>query len=209
MLECAPEDIRIAEGEVRVVGMPTKSLPLGRVAHAAIKSKALKPMAEPGLNACTYFYPDTVTWAFGANAAAVEVDAETLGVRLLQYVATHDPGRAINPVIVEGQLQGGLVQGIGAGLMEAVVYDGDGQMLTASLMDYAIPKAADVPWIDVILDEHPSVINELGVKGVGESGCIAPAAVLANAIEDALADLGVTVHEVPVTPARLFAALKR
>jgi carbon-monoxide dehydrogenase large subunit len=93
--------------------------------------------------------------------------------------------------------------------MEAVVYDGDGQMLTASLMDYAIPKAADVPWIDVILDEHPSVINELGVKGVGESGCIAPAAVLANAIEDALADLGVTVHEVPVTPARLFAALKR
>jgi carbon-monoxide dehydrogenase large subunit len=209
MLECAPDDVRIEDGRVHVAGLPTKSLPLGRVAHAAVKSKALKPLGEPGLNACTYYYPDTVTWAFGASAAAVEVDAETLGVRVLQYVATHDPGRAINPVIVEGQLQGGLVQGIGAGLMEAVVYDGDSQMLTASLMDYAIPKAADVPWIDVILDEHPSVINDLGIKGVGESGCIAPAAVIANAVEDALADRGVTIREVPVTPASLFRALAR
>jgi carbon-monoxide dehydrogenase large subunit len=209
LLECAPDDVRIEDGRVHVAGLPTKSVPLGRVAHAAVKSKALKPFGEPGLNACTYFYPDTVTWAFGGSAAAVEVDAETFAVRVLQYVATHDPGRAINPVIVEGQLQGGLVQGIGAGLMEAVVYDGDGQMLTASLMDYAIPKADDVPWIDVILDEHPSVINDLGIKGVGESGCIAPAAVIANAIEDAVADLGVTVREVPVTPARLFASLRR
>jgi carbon-monoxide dehydrogenase large subunit len=209
MLECAPADVRIEDGRVHVAGLPTKSLPLGRVAHAAVKSKALKPLGDPGLNACTYYYPDTVTWAFGANAAAVEVDAETLAVRVLQYVATHDPGRAINPAIVEGQLQGGLVQGIGAGLTEAVVYDGDGQMLTASLMDYAIPKAADVPWIEVILDEHPSVINDLGIKGVGESGCIAPAAVIANAIEDALADRGLTIREVPVTPASLFRALAR
>jgi carbon-monoxide dehydrogenase large subunit len=206
MLECGPDDIRVEDGRVHVAGLPTKSLPIGKVAHAAIKSKALRPQGEPGLNACVYYYPDTVTWAFGANAAAVEVDTETFAVRVLHYVATHDPGRAINPVIVEGQLQGGLVQGIGAGLMEAVVYDDDGQMLTASLMDYAIPKADDVPMIDVILDEHPSVINELGIKGVGESGCIAPAAAIANAIEDALADAGVTVREVPVTPARLFAA---
>jgi len=209
MLECAPQDIRVEEGRVHVAGFPTKSLPLGRVAHAAIKSKALKPLGEPGLNACTYFYPDTVTWAFGANGAVVEVDAETFAVRVLKYVASHDPGRAINPVIVEGQLHGGLVQGIGAGLFEEVVYDGAGQLLTASLMDYAIPKAEDVPLIEVILDEHPSVINDLGIKGVGESGCIAPAATIANAIEDALADLGVTVREVPVTPARLFASIKR
>jgi carbon-monoxide dehydrogenase large subunit len=209
MLECAPADVRIEEGRVHVAGLPTRSVPLGKVAHAAIKSKALKPLGEPGLNACTYFYPDTVTWAFGANAAVVEVDAETLATRVLRYVATHDPGRAVNPVIVEGQLQGGLVQGIGAGLMEAVVYDGDGQMLTASLMDYAVPKADDVPFIDVILDEHPSVINDLGIKGVGESGCIAPAAAIANAIEDALADGGVVVREVPVTPASLFRALQR
>ncbi|MBM4439609.1 MAG: xanthine dehydrogenase family protein [Candidatus Rokubacteria bacterium] len=206
MLECAPQDVRIEDGRAHVAGLPTKSVPLGRLAHAAIKSKALKPQGEPGLNACTYYYPDTVTWAFGANAVAVEVDVETLAVRVLQYAATHDPGRAINPVIVEGQLHGGLVQGIGAGLMEAVVYDREGQLLTASLMDYAIPKAADVPMIDVTLDEHPSVINDLGIKGVGESGCIAPAAAIANAVEDALAEQGVTVREVPVTPASLFAA---
>jgi carbon-monoxide dehydrogenase large subunit len=206
MLECAPEDVRIEAGQVSVAGLPTKSVPLGRVAHAAIKSKALKTLGEPGLNACTYFYPETVTWAFGANGAVVEVDAETFATRVVRYVAVHDPGRAINPVIVEGQLQGGLVQGIGAGLHEGLIYDGEGQLLTASLMDYGIPKAADVPLIDVILDEHRSVINELGVKGVGESGCIAPAAVVANAIEDALADLGVTVREVPATPARLFAS---
>ena len=209
MLECAPADVRIEDGRVHVAGLPTTSLPLGRVAHAAIKSKALKPLGEPGLNACTYFHPDTVTWAFGANGAVVEVDAETFAVRVLRYAATHDPGRAINPVIVEGQLQGGLVQGIGAGLFEQVVYDGDGQLLTASLMDYAIPKADDVPSIDVVLDEHPSVINDLGIKGVGESGCIGPAAAIANAIEDALADRGVTVREVPATPARLFAAIGR
>jgi carbon-monoxide dehydrogenase large subunit len=206
MLECAPADVRIEEGRVHVAGLPTKSVPLGRVAHAAIKSKALRPLGEPGLSACTYFYPDTVTWAFGANGAVVEVDAETFAVRVLKYIGSHDPGRAINPVIVEGQLQGGLVQGIGAGLFEEVVYDGEGQLLTASLMDYAIPKAEDVPLIEVTLDAHPSVINDLGIKGVGESGCIAPAAAIANAIEDALADLGVTVREVPVTPARLFAA---
>ena len=206
LLECAPADVRIDEGRVHVAGLPTKSLPLGRVAHAAIKSKALRPLGEPGLNACTYFYPDTVTWAFGANGAVVEVDVETFAVRLLRYAAIHDPGRAINPVIVEGQLQGGLVQGIGAGLFEEVAYDAGGQLLTASLMDYAIPKAHDVPLIDVVLDEHPSVINDLGIKGVGESGCIAPAAAIANAIEDAVADLGITVREVPVTPARLFAA---
>jgi carbon-monoxide dehydrogenase large subunit len=209
MLECAPADVRIEEGRVHVAGLPTKSLPLGRVAHAAIKSKALKPLGEPGLNACTYFYPDTVTWAFGANGAVVEVDTETFAVRVLKYVGSHDPGRAINPVIVEGQLHGGLVQGIGAGLFEEIVHDGAGQLLTASLMDYAIPKAEDVPLIEVILDEHPSVINDLGIKGVGESGCIAPAATIANAIEDALADLGVTVREVPVTPARLFASIQR
>ncbi len=207
LLECAPEDIRIEAGQVFVAGLPTRSVSLGRVASAAVKSKALKPTGEPGLNSCAYYYPDTVTWAFGTNAAVVEVDVETCAIRLLKFAASHDPGRAINPQIVEGQLQGGLVQGIGAGLMEEVVYNDDAQLVTGSFMDYAIPKAADVPWIEVALDEHPSVINDLGVKGVGESGCIAPAGVIANAVEDAVADLGVTLTEVPVTSARLYAAL--
>jgi len=209
MLECAPEDVRIEQSRVHVVGMPERHVSLGRVAHAAVKSKALKATGEPGLHACTYFYPDTVTWAFGTHAAAVEVDVETCEIRLLAYAIVHDPGRAINPTIVEAQLQGGAAQGIGAGLMEEVVYDGAGQLLTASLMDYAIPKADQLPPLAVALDEHPSTINPLGIKGVGESGAIPGAAAIANAVEDAVADFGVVIREVPVTPARLFALLAR
>ena len=209
MLECAPEDVRIEQSRVHVVGMPHRAVSLGKVAHAAVKSKALKATGEPGLHACTYFYPDTVTWAFGTHAAAVEVDVESCEIRLLAYAIVHDPGRAINPMIVEAQLQGGAAQGIGAGLMEEVVYDGSGQLLTGSLMDYAIPKADQLPALPVALDEHPSIINALGIKGVGESGAIPGAAAIANAVEDAVADLGASIREVPVTPARLFAALGR
>jgi len=193
-----------------VAGVPDRSVPLARLAQAAIRSKTLgAKTGEPGLNACTWFYPDTVTWAFGGQACAVEVDVDTCHIRLLHHVVLHDPGRAINPAIVEGQLQGGAAQGIGAGLMEEVVYDAQGQLLSGSLMDYAIPKADDLPWLDVTLDEHPSIVNPLGVKGVGESGAIPGAAAIANAVEDAVADLGALIREVPVTPARLFAALSR
>ena len=208
LLECAPEDVRIAESRVHVAGMPDRWVSLGRVAQMAIKSKALKPTGEPGLNACTYFYPDTVTWAFGAQAAAVEVDVDTGETRLLAFVIVHDPGRAINPMIVEAQLQGGAVQAIGPGLMEEIVYDAEGQLLTGSFMDYAIPRADQLPPLPVGLDEHPSVVNPLGVKGVGESGCVPGAAAIANAIEDALADLGVIIRETPVTPARLWALIE-
>lgn len=208
LLECAPEDVRIDGGKVHVVGVPSRAVPLGRVAHAALRSKSLKAEGEPGLNSCTYFYPDTVTWAFGTHATAVEVDVETCEVSLLTYVAVHDSGRAINPTIVEGQLQGGTVQGIGAGLLEEVVYGDDGQLLSGTFMDYAMPRADHLPPIVVERADHPSVINELGVKGVGESGSIAPAAAVANAVEDALSELGVIVREVPVTPARLFMWLK-
>ena len=123
------------------------------------------------------------------------------------YAIVHDPGRAINPAIVEGQLQGGAVQGIAAGLLEEIVYDAEGQLLTGSLMDYALPRADVLPALPVTLDAHRSAINPLGVKGVGESGAIGGAAAIANAIEDAVADLGVTIHEIPVTPARLWTLL--
>jgi aerobic carbon-monoxide dehydrogenase large subunit len=207
LLECAVEDVRIESSRAFVAGLPDRALPLGRLAHVAVKSKALRGLPEPTLNACTYFYPDTVTWAFGVHAAAVEVDVDTAATRLLGYAIVHDPGRAINPAIVEGQLHGGSAQGIGAGLLEEIVYDAGGQLLTGSLMDYALPRADVLPPLAVALDEHRSIINPLGVKGVGESGAIGGAAAIANAIEDAVADLGVTIDEVPVTPARLWARL--
>src|SRR5256712_3576879 len=183
LLECAPEDVRIEPSRVHVVGMPDRTVSLGRVAHAAVKSKVLKATGEPRLHACTYFYPDTVTWAFGTHAAAVEVDVETCEIRLLAYAIVHDPGRAINPTIVEGQLQGGAAQGICAGLMEEVVYDGAGQLLTGSLMDYAIPKADQLPALAVAPDAHPPPINALGIKGAGESGAIPGAAAVPNPAE--------------------------
>ena len=209
LFECAAADVRFEAGRAFVAGMPDRALPLGRLAQAAVRSKALAASGEPGLNACTWFYPETVTWAFGGQVCAVEVDVETCRVRLLRHVALHDPGRAINPAIVEGQLQGGAAQAIGAGLMEEIVYDTQGQLLSGSLMDYAIPKADDLPSLDVVLDEHPSSINPLGVKGVGESGCIAGASAIANAVEDALADRGVIVRELPITATRLYALLHR
>ena len=191
--------------------MPSRALTLGQVAHAAVRAKALIRTGSPGLSSCTYFYPDTVTWAFGTQAAAVEVDLETCQIRLLAYVAVHDSGRAINPAIVEAQLRGGAVQGIGAGLWEELLYDGQGQLVTGSLMDYGIPKADQLPPTDafpVALLDHPSTVNDLGIKGVGESGAIPGAAAIANAVEDAVADLGVTIREVPVTAARLFELLE-
>jgi aerobic carbon-monoxide dehydrogenase large subunit len=209
MLECAPEDIVPENGRLHVAGLPARSVAWGEVAKVAARGKVLAHTGEPGLNTCAYFHPKTVTWAFGTQAAAVEVDVETGAVRLLRYVAVHDSGRPINPTIVEGQLHGGVAQGIGAALMEELVYDASGQLLTGSFMDYAVPRARDLPEITTALIDHPSIINELGIKGAGESGAIGPGPAIANAIEDALAAFGVTIRELPVTPARIFEMLAR
>ncbi|MCI0634584.1 MAG: molybdopterin-dependent oxidoreductase, partial [Actinobacteria bacterium] len=207
MLECAPEDVRIDRGRLHVAGVPARSLALAEVAKVAVRSKVLARTGEPGLNSCAYFSPETVTWAFGTHAAAVEVDVETCAIRILKYVAVHDCGRPINPMIVEGQLHGGVAQGIGAALMEELVYDANGQLVTGSFMDYAIPKAEQLPSIATALPTHRSVINDLGIKGAGESGAISPGPVIANAVEDALKDFGITIRELPVTPGRLFELL--
>jgi carbon-monoxide dehydrogenase large subunit len=142
------------------------------------------------------------------HGVVLEVDVDTCTVKLLRHVAIHDSGRAINPMIVEGQLHGGMVQGIGSALLESLVYDRSGQLLSGTLMDYALPRAEDVPPLDVDHVDFPSSVNPLGIKGVGESGVIAPAAAIANAVEDALAPWGVTIDEVPVTSARIFDALQ-
>jgi aerobic carbon-monoxide dehydrogenase large subunit len=208
MFECAPEDVVLAEGRVHVKGVPGRSLPLGQVARAAVRSRVLAGMGgAPGLGACAFFYPGTVTWAFGVQGAVAEVDLDDGTVRLLAYAAMHDCGRPINPVIVEGQLHGGLAQGIGTALGEALIYDDSGQLLTGSLMDYPLPRADELPAFAVAHLDFPSTVNPLGIKGVGESGVIAPAAAIANAVEDALADRGVLVDRVPLTPSRVFELL--
>ncbi len=207
LFECAPEDVVLADGRVSVKGVPDKSLPLAEVARAAIRSTAAAAAGGPGLNACAFFYPETVTWAFGAHAAVVEVDVEACGLALLKYVAVHDCGQPINPIVVEGQLHGGIVQGIGSALTEELVYDAEGQLLTGTFMEYGLPRAGEVPGLEVSHLTYPSAVNELGIKGVGESGIIAPAAAIANAVEDALSNYGVEVNEVPLTSRRIFELL--
>jgi CO/xanthine dehydrogenase Mo-binding subunit len=206
--ECAADDVVIAEGRASVRGAPGRTLALGEIARAAVRSRALAPTGSPGLSACAFFFPDRVTWAFGAHAAVVEVDVETCEVRVVRYAAVHDCGRPINPMVVEGQVHGGIAQGIGSALGEVLVHDGAGQLLTGTLMDYALPRADDLPPLDVAHLDFASPVNELGIKGVGESGVIAPAAAIANAVEDALADRGVSIDRVPITGAHLFEALR-
>ncbi len=209
LFECAPADVVLAEGRAHVKGVPGRSVSLGQVARAAVRSRALAGTGAPGLGACTFFYPGTVTWAFGAHGVVAEVDVEVGAVRLLAYAAMHDCGRPINPVIIEGQLHGGIAQGIGTALGEALVYDAAGQLLTGTLMDYPLPRADDMPALAVAHLDFPSVVNPLGIKGVGESGVISPAAAIANAVEDALADHDVLVDRVPLTSTRVFELLHK
>jgi aerobic carbon-monoxide dehydrogenase large subunit len=208
MLECAPDDVVVADGHVWVAGSPDRRIALGTVARAAIRSRAAATTGAPGLGACVFFYPNSVTWAFGAQAAVVEVDVETGALTLLRHVVVHDCGRPINPMVVEGQVHGGTAQGLGSALLEEIVHDGQAQLLTGSLMDYALPRADSFPTVELVHVEFPSTVNELGIKGVGESGVIAPGAMIAGAVEDALADRGVTINGLPVTPARVFEALR-
>jgi carbon-monoxide dehydrogenase large subunit len=200
--------VGVAGGDVWGAGAPDRRLSLGQVARAAVRSPALAETGRPGLGACVFFYPTSVTWAFGAQAAVVEVDLDACTLAVVRHAVVHDAGRAINPVIVEGQVHGGTAQGMGSALLEEVVHDAQGQLLTGSLMDYALPRAADFPAPELAHVEFPSTVNELGIKGVGESGVIAPGAVIAGAVEDALADYGVQIDRLPVTPFRVFEALR-
>lgn len=208
LFECAPEDVVLAGGRVQVKGVPGQSVRLGQVARAAVRSRAVASAGGPGLSACAFFYPDTVTWAFGVQGVVAEVDLEACSIRLLKLAAMHDCGRPINPVIVEGQLHGGIAQGLGSALGESLIYDEAGQLLTGTLMEYPLPRADEMPPFEVIHMDFPSAINPLGIKGVGESGVISPAAAVANAVEDALADYGIEIDRPPVTSARVFELLR-
>jgi carbon-monoxide dehydrogenase large subunit len=193
LLEIAAADLTVTAGRVVPRDAPDRGIGLGDVARTA------REQGSP-LAATFYFEPGTVTWANGAHAAVVAVDPETGEVELLRYVVVHDCGREINPMIVDGQVHGGVAQGIGGALYEEVLYDEDGQLMNGTLADYLVPTAEEIPVIDVDRRETPSPLNALGVRGVGEGGAIVPPAAIANAVEDALSRLDVVVRRTPLTP---------
>jgi carbon-monoxide dehydrogenase large subunit len=204
-LEASVADLTIEDGMIRVRGVPGREVSLGTIATIAYAgAKRLPKDMEPGLEATKFYDPYFGTASNATHLAVVEIDPATWNVRVLRHVVAEDCGRVINPLIASGQTIGGVAQGVGAALLEEIVYDGDGQLLTASLMDYLVPTAGEVPSIEVIHLDRPSPTTLGGFKGVGEGGTIGAPAAVANAIADALAPLGVEVTELPVTGERLF-----
>jgi len=208
LLEAAIEDIDYADGKFFVKGSPAKSKTIQDVALMANVAWNYPKGLEPGLEASAFFDPPNFVYPFGAHIAVVEVDAETGEVRLQRYVAVDDCGRVINPMIVEGQIHGGIAQGVGQALWEGAVYDDNGQLLTGSMMDYALPKAEGFPTFELGMTETPTTVNPLGVKGIGETGTIASTPAVYNAVMDALAPLGVRGIDMPLTPERVWRAIR-
>jgi CO/xanthine dehydrogenase Mo-binding subunit len=203
-LEAHPADLELRDGAVHVRGVSDRALTLREVARAASVTRALAAGAEPGLEALHYHAQEKMTYGHGLHLAVVEVDGETGVPRVLRYVVAYDVGRAINPMLVEGQLVGGLAQGLGAALHEELAYDDAGQLVAGTLMEYHLPAAADMPPLELwIREEDPSPTNPLGVKGAGEDGIVAAGGAVANAVADALALLGVEIRSLPLRPSRL------
>jgi carbon-monoxide dehydrogenase large subunit len=200
LLEASPADVTLADGRAHVRGFPGRALGVADIARAAYAPPAggLPRGVLPGLEATVYFDPPGPTFSGAVHVAAVEVDRETGRVRVLRYVVVEDCGTVVNPMIVEGQVHGAVAQGLGEALLEQVVYDGDGQLLTGTLMDYALPRAADVPPLALGHLETPSPAMPGGVKGMGEGGTIGAPAALANAVADALRPHGATVTALPL-----------
>jgi carbon-monoxide dehydrogenase large subunit len=208
LLEASVDDLELSAGWASVKGAPDRQVSLRDIARAAYAgTKRLPKGMEPGLEATRFYDPYFGTASNAAHVALVEIDPETGAVQILKYVVADDCGRIINPLIVEGQVVGGVAQGIGAALLEEVVYDESGQLLTGSLMDYLVPTAAEVPPIDVIHLERASPTTLGGFKGVGEGGTIGAPAAIANAVADALAGRRIEITELPITPARLHRLL--
>jgi aerobic carbon-monoxide dehydrogenase large subunit len=221
-LEADPADLELAGGQVRVKGSPDRGIPLSAVAvlanpvryafghgteaatQFASKPRPGPPLVEgdePGLEATGYFSPSGSTWAAGCHAAYVRVDPKTFRLEVLKYVVVHDCGRLINPMVVEGQIEGGVAQGIGGAFYERLAYDADGQLRNASFMEFLMPYATEVPSIEIDHVETPSPLNPLGVKGAGEAGVIPVGAVIGSAIEEAL---GIPITEMPLSPLKLY-----
>jgi carbon-monoxide dehydrogenase large subunit len=206
-LEAAEDDLEFAAGSFTVKGSPDKSVGLGAIAFSAFTAHDLPEGLEPNLEAQATWDPPNFTFPNGAHICVVEVDEETGSVDLRRYVAVDDCGTPVNPMIIDGQLHGGIAQGIGQALFEDAVYDDDGQLRSVSLADYLVPSAPDLPTFELDNTVTPSPSNQLGVKGIGEAGTIGSAAAVINAVVDALRPLGVTDVRMPASPARVWAAI--
>ncbi len=212
ILEVAEEDLELAEGVVTVQGAPDLSIGLGELALRSNPLRgAVQPGTEPGLEATAYFGPQRGATASGVHAMIVSVDPLTAMVQIERYVVVHDCGTVINPLIVEGQIHGGVAHGIGNAFYEELDCDSEGQLHNASLMDYLLPTATDVPPIQTAHIETPSPLNPLGIKGVGEAGAIPVAALFVQAVEDALKEWapGLEIRDIPLSPNRLFALIEK
>ena len=209
LLETGVEDLEVHDGRVEVVGAPGSGLSLREVAEAVsgVPGYSMPGKFEPGLESLQSFLPNALTYGMGCHAVEVEVDIETGHVRILRYVVVNDSGKLINPMIVEGQLVGGTAHAIGNTLYEWMRYDDAAQPLTTTFADYLLTTAPEVPNIELHFLQSPSPLNPLGVKGVGESGCVPAAGAIVAAVEDALSPFGVIIGDYPVTPAKLFAAI--
>jgi len=209
VLETPEEELELVDGQVRVADMPRQSISLGELAVLANPLRgAVEPGTEPGLESTDYYGPQYGATASGTHAMIIEVDPETMMVDIKRYVAVEDCGTMLNPLIVEGQVHGGVALGIGNSYYEQLIYDENGQLLNASLADYLIPTASEVPRVEVGHEETKSPLNELGSKGAGEAGAIPVPALFVQALEDALADYAIEILETPMSPNKLFELLQ-
>jgi aerobic carbon-monoxide dehydrogenase large subunit len=206
-LEAAVEDIVVQDGKFSVKGSPDQGMALADVAGIAYIG-AVPEGLEPGLEETTFYDPENFVFPFGAHACIVDVDAETGKARVVRYVAVDDCGNPINPLLIDGQVHGGVVYGIGQALYERVHYDAEGQLVTGTFIDYAIPTAAEIPMFETDRTVTPSPVNSMGVKGVGEAGTIAASAAVTNAVIDAIRPLGVDYMNMPLSPMRVWQAIQ-
>ena len=204
LLEVDADDLVFTDGRFNVKGVPKRALTIQQIARQAREAKNLPKEMTAALVADATFEPANFTFPFGTHICVVEVETQTGNVEIKKYVAVDDCGKVINPLLVDGQIQGGIAQGIGQALYEGVVYDDNGQLLTGSLMDYAVPRAANLPRLQLARTETPTPVNPLGIKGIGEAGTIGSTPAVVSAVVDALAPFGVTHIDMPLTPQKLW-----
>lgn len=208
LLEASADDIEFADGGAHVAGTPDSAVTWEDISRTAYQPHLLPEGVEGGLEAHAIFSPGNATWPFGTHIAMVEVDADTGDVTILRYIGMDDCGNVISPMIVDGQIHGGIAQGVGQAMFEDAAYDDDGNLLAGSLMDYILPTAADLPFFELNRTVTPTDVNPLGVKGIGEAGTIGSAQTVVNAVVDALQPLGVKHIDMPLRPRRVWQAIR-